>query len=288
MISAILPTDRIFPERLKALAAPPAQIFARGNMTILAEPSIAIVGTRKVSREGRELTKRIAEDLARAGLVIVSGLAFGADAAAHEGALAAGGLTVAVLASGVNNITPREHLKLAERIIKNNGAIVSEYAPAESAYPGRFLERNRIIAGLALATLVTEAPFKSGALNTAAHARRLKRPVFALPGSPFSVNAQGTNKLISKGQAKLITAAKEILQALKFKPAPPVIKKSLQKPAGDARLRVLKSLENGPRDLDSLANLTKLAIVTLSETLTDLELEGYIKDVGNKTYIIRE
>lgn len=283
-VTEIIKGDKFYPGLLHKLAQPPARLFVRGNVAALTAPAVAIVGTRKVSAEGRELTRRIAEDLARAGLIIVSGLAFGADAAAHEGALAARGCTVAVLASGVNNVTPAEHEKLAERIIAAGGAIVSEYAPDEPAYKVRFLERNRIIAGLALATLVTEAPFKSGALVTARHARALKRPVFALPGSPFSVNSQGTNKLIQRGEAALITSGRDIMAALKWT-ASEAPQTAAMPPAEAATRAVLAALAAGSCDIDHLAKRTNLAIVTLIERLTDLELAGRIKDIGGKRYV---
>ena len=278
------------PKQLNRLPNPPKQLYVRGDAKLLNMPAVAVVGTRKISYEGRALTKQLAADLARAGLVIVSGLAFGADAAAHEGALEAGGLsagrqglTVAVLASGVMEITPREHENLGQKILKNGGAIVGEQPPeSPAAFRGSFLERNRLVAGLCLAVVVTEAPIKSGALNTASHARKLGRPIFAVPGSPLAFNSQGANLLIQQG-ARLVTRAADILEILKFKPP---AHSAWRNEAGTAHSPILNALKNGPQNIDNLASITKLAIVPLMAELTKLELDGQIKDIGNKNYVL--
>ena len=270
------------PKQLVKLPNPPKQLYVRGDAKLLYMPAVAVVGTRKISHEGRALTRQLAADLARAGLVVVSGLAFGADAAAHEGALEAEGLTVAVLASGVMEITPREHENLGQKILKNGGAIVGEQPPESSAaFRGSFLERNRIVAGLSLAVVVTEAPIKSGALNTASHARKLGRPIFAVPGSPLAFNSQGANLLIQQG-ARLVTRAADILEILKFKPP---AHSAWRNEAGTAHSPILNALKNGPQNIDNLASITKLAIVPLMAELTKLELDGQIKDVGGKVYV---
>ena len=270
------------PKQLVKLPNPPKQLYVRGDAKLLYMPAVAVVGTRKISHEGRALTRQLAADLARAGLVVVSGLAFGADAAAHEGALEAEGLTVAVLASGVMEITPREHENLGQKILKNGGAIVGEQPPESSAaFRGSFLERNRIVAGLSLAVVVTEAPIKSGALNTASHARKLGRPIFAVPGSPLAFNSQGANLLIQQG-AHLVTRAADILEILKFKPP---AHSAWRNEAGTAHSPILNALKNGPQNIDNLASITKLAIVPLMAELTKLELDGQIKDVGGKVYV---
>ena len=271
------------PKQLVKLPNPPKQLYVRGDAKLLYMPAVAVVGTRKISHEGRALTRQLAADLARAGLVVVSGLAFGADAAAHEGALEAEGLTVAVLASGVMEITPREHENLGQKILKNGGAIVGEQPPESSAaFRGSFLERNRIVAGLSLAVVVTEAPIKSGALNTASHARQLGRPIFSVPGSPLAFNSQGTNLLIQQG-AHLVTRAADILEILKFKPPAHIASRN---EAGTAHSPILNALKNGPQNIDNLASITKLAIVPLMAELTKLELDGQIKDIGNKNYVL--
>src|SRR3989338_3945445 len=270
------------PKQLVKLPNPPKQLYVRGDAKLLYMPAVAVVGTRKISHEGRALTRQLAADLARAGLVVVSGLAFGADAAAHEGALEAEGLTVAVLASGVMEITPREHENLGQKILKNGGAIVGEQPPESSAaFRGSFLERNRIVAGLSLAVVVTEAPIKSGALNTASHARKLGRPIFAVPGSPLAFNSPGANLLIQQG-ARLVPRAADLLEILKFKPP---AHSAWRNEAGTAHSPILNALKNGPQNIDNLASITKLAIVPLMAELTKLELDGQIKDVGGKVYV---
>lgn len=274
------------PAGLKELEKPPQQIFVRGNIEALLGPSVAIVGTRKISHEARAYTKSLAFELSRAGLTIISGLAFGADAAAHEGALESGGTTVAVLASGVEDITPRQHFTLGQRILKNKGALVSEYPGLKPAGKHAFLERNRIVAALSLAVIVTEAPFKSGALNTASHARQLGRPVMAVPNAPWALNGSGGNALIQKG-AYLINTAADVLKIIKFTPPPEHITTQVYAPTAPAG-QILKALENGPQNLDNLVNLTKLAIVPLLSVLSELELDARVEDIGGKVFSLKK
>lgn len=177
---------------------------------------IAIVGTRHPSVRGVETAHKFAYELAKVGFTIVSGLAYGIDTAAHEGALAATGKTIAVLGSGLKQISPRANITLAEKIIETGGAVFSEYDENETGAKYHFIERNRIIAGMCVATIVIEAPQKSGALFTADFALEYNREVFAVPGSLYSENSTGTNNLIKKGAAQLITSTADVVEILGF------------------------------------------------------------------------
>ena len=174
--------------------------------------AIAIVGTRRATPDGKSTARRFAAELARAGIVIVSGLAFGVDAAAHEGCLDAEGKTVAVLACGLANIYPRNNEPLAKKILAQGGAIISEYPPDMPAYPSRFLERNRIVSGLSKGTLVIEAPERSGSLATARFALEQNRDVFVVPGPIAHPNFKGSHALIRQG-AELVTTPEDILES---------------------------------------------------------------------------
>lgn len=204
-----------YPELLKEIYDSPANIYARGNENILNKSGIAVVGTRKPSPYGEKSVKFLVKELVQKGFVIVSGLALGIDTVAHQTAIENGGLTIAVLGSSIDDesIYPKENIKLADDIIKSGGAVISEYEPPFGAKKHTFPQRNRIVSGLSEATIVIEAPVKSGALITARLALEQNREVFALPGEIFSKNSVGTNNLIKQG-AQLITSSKEIIEAL--------------------------------------------------------------------------
>lgn len=202
--------DGRYPALLREIADPPQVLYIRGNVEALAHPLLlAVVGTRKVTRYGMAATELLAGGLARAGVCIVSGLALGIDGVAHEAALGARGVTVAVLAGGVDagSIGPRSHLGLAERIIAGGGAVISEHPPGTPSYAVEFLRRNRIVAGMSRGTIVVEAPLKSGALVTARAALDENRDVFSVPGPITSVMSAGTNALIARGAIPAIDVA---------------------------------------------------------------------------------
>ena len=199
------------PEALGALADPPAELHVRGTWP--AGLCVAIVGARAATEYGRAFAHRLAADLATLGIVIVSGLARGIDAAAHRGALDAGGITVAVLPGSLDRITPPSHAELAERIVLGRGALVAEWERDVNVKPGLFLKRNRLIAGLSLATVVVEAADRSGALATAAIARKLGRPVLAVPGDTDRPSSRGCNALLRAGTL-WCESARDVLEAL--------------------------------------------------------------------------
>lgn len=206
--------DREYPEQLRHIARPPWVIYIRGDPAVLSVPSVAVVGTRKPTAYGRRMADELAAGLASAGIVVVSGLARGIDGAAHLGALRTGGVTVAVLGSGLDRVYPPEHAALAERIVRSGGAIVSEYPPGTLPRAGLFPERNRIIAGLSLGTVVVEASEQSGAMITASLAADAGREVFAVPGLAGAPTSRGVHLLLREG-AKLTETVDDILQEIR-------------------------------------------------------------------------
>lgn len=208
-ISLALFEEKGFPELLKEIPNPPFGIYTKGTL----DPgnSLSIVGTRKATDEGKRLANEFAKDLSSHGFSIVSGLAFGIDKSAHEGALSAGGKTIAVLANGLNSVYPQSNKNLANKILENGGALVSEYAPDIQPMPFRFLERNRIVSGLSRGTIVIEAPLRSGSLVTARFALDQNRDVFVVPGYPRHPNYKGSHELIRSG-ATLITEPNQVLE----------------------------------------------------------------------------
>lgn len=205
--------DKNYPSLLKEIPSPPQKFYYLGKLPLKNEVLISVVGTRKATPAGILTAKRIGRELAEKGVVVVSGLALGIDGAAHQGALSAGGRTIAVLGNGLNKIYPSQHKDLAEKILKKDGCLISEYEPATPALPYQFLERNRIISGLSLAVIIIEAPLKSGSISTAHHALNQGREVFVIPGPSESKNYLGSHKLIREG-ARLITSAEEALEDL--------------------------------------------------------------------------
>jgi DNA processing protein len=259
--------SRLYPPLLAELHDPPAAIHVRGDTEILEEPAVAIVGARSCSSYGAGVARELARELARAGVVVVSGLARGIDGEAHRGTLEGGGRTVAVLGCGIDRDYPRSHSELARRI-REHGAVVSEYPPGVEPAPWRFPARNRIIAGLCAATVVVEARERSGALITADFALELGRDVFAVPGEITSALSAGTNDLLRQGAAPLLSAG-DVLEALGLESAvrqlPPL------SPAGS---QVLRLLADGARDADDIARASGRTTAEVAAVLVELELAG--------------
>lgn len=212
-IETLSKEENDFPTLLGKSPNTPGIIYLKGNKHILSNKSVSIVGTRKASALGLKTAEGFAYQLARAGFTIVSGLAMGIDTAAHKGALKAGGKTIAVLGVGIDKIYPSQNEFLAQEIIKTGGAIVSEYRVGVTPYKGSFIARNRIISGLSLATIVIEAPKKSGALATAGFAGDQGKSIFVTPGDINNFNYEGSHALIRDG-ATLVTSVNEILEEL--------------------------------------------------------------------------
>jgi len=262
-----------FPQLLRELHDPPPGLFLRGSAdtALLSEPTVAIVGARACSSYGSQVARRLGRELAAAGLVVVSGLARGVDGEAHRGALDAGGATVAVLGCGVDRDYPAAHAQLARGICEN-GLVISEYAPGVEPAPWRFPARNRIIAGLAAATVIVEARERSGALITADFALEAGREVFTVPGEITSALAAGTNALLRLGATPL-TRADDVLELFGIQPLPPQ-----RTDLGDAARNVLVALEQEPAGADELGRVTGLDAAALATALAELELAGAVAE----------
>jgi DNA processing protein len=275
--------DEIYPKRLKEIAQPPPVLFVKGSINVEDDWAVSVVGTRRVTAYGRQIATEIARFLAENGVTVVSGLARGVDAIAHQTAIQAGGRTIAVLGSGVDVIYPPEHRKLAEEI-SSQGAVISDYAMGTQPESTNFPPRNRIIAGLSLATIVVEAGEKSGALITAKFAADQGREVFAVPGSILTPQSEGTNRLIEEG-ARPLLRMKEILEVLKLEniPEKQLNRKTISASAEEKKL--LQYLDQEPKYIDEICNLTGLPIQTISATLTMMELKGLVTHLGGMNYV---
>jgi DNA processing protein len=262
-------SDADFPPLLRAIHDPPPGLFLRGAAPddVLARPAVAVVGARSCSAYGAQVARSLGRELAAADLVVVSGLARGVDGEAHRGALDAGGLTVAVLGCGVDRDYPASHRALAARIAET-GLVVSEYAPGVDPAPWRFPARNRIVAGLSLATVVVEAREASGALITADLALEEGREVFAVPGEITSALSAGTNALLRLGATPLTSPA-DVLESLGVALPP-----AEDPPLSAAAAPVLERLREGATTADELARATALDAGALAAALAELELAG--------------
>jgi DNA processing protein len=270
-------TNRELPERLQRLHQPPKQLFVKGELLpLLDRPCVGIVGSRKVSAYGRQVTERLARELAERGVVIVSGLALGVDSIAHQAALDAKGGTIAVLGGPVEDVSPASHRQLAKNIVEQGGAIVSEYPKGSMILRPNFVARNRIIAALSDVVLVTEAALKSGSLHTARFTIELGKDVLSVPGNITSVNSEGTNNLLRVG-AQLVTSVDDILHALKLEPANQKLTRVGDTPAEQA---ILDLLQSGVSDGNELQQGSQLNIDIFNQTLTMLEINGKVRSLG--------
>lgn len=278
-----------YPKILKEISDAPKQFYARGKLPENHSLNFAIVGTRAASEYGKMLAFKIAKELAELGFNIVSGLALGIDTQAHLGALAArqtcpaAGKTIAVLGSGIDNasIFPKENLKLAQKIAGSGGAVISEYEPRAKSEIWYFPERNRIISGLSRGALVVEAPEKSGALITARMALEQNREVFAIPGSVFQKNSLGTNKLIKDG-AKMVTSIDDILDELNLADLKNLKKSNIKEKLSPEEKLILGVIEKEPVHIDKICEIAKLPASQILSIVSVLEIQGLIKNIGEK------
>jgi DNA processing protein len=261
-----------YPPRLRDLSDAPPVLAVRGDPAALAQTSVAIVGSRAASAYGREVARRVAGELASAGVVVVSGLAFGIDAAAHEAAIAAGGRTVAVQACGVDRVYPAAHRELADRIAQS-GAVVSEFALGTPPHRFFFPLRNRLISGLARALIVVEARERSGSLVTARHAADQGVDVFAVPGPITGAHHVGTNRLLRDGAAPLLES-EDVLEALAWPSTPRRTRAQLS--LSESARALLDALRGEPASGDELARRLGVASAALAPPLVELELAGAI------------
>jgi DNA processing protein len=275
--------DENYPRHLKNIDQPPPVLYARGEMLPEDDWAVAIVGTRKVTSYGRQVAEEVATFLAQNRVTVVSGLARGVDAIAHQSALKAGGRTIAVLGSGVDRIYPPENRRLAEEMIAQ-GALVSDYPPGTAPDGTNFPPRNRIISGLALAVVIVEAGVTSGALITATFAAEQGRDVFAVPGSILAAQSKGTNSLIQDGAQPLLDP-QEILEVLNLTQ---VTEKQAARrilPTDPIEMRLFSTLGPEPMHVDEIRAQTSLPIEQVSATLAMMELKGMVRQVGGMNYV---
>ncbi len=280
-ITAIHQGDPEYPKQLQEIPDAPFVLFVRGTLPPSEMPLLGVVGTRRCTVYGRNVTHDFTRSLAQSGIGIVSGLALGIDAVAHEAALEGNGYTLAVLGSGVNqsSIAPITNLPIAKKILAQGGAIVSEYPPGFSATEYTFPARNRIIAGLCAGTLVTEAPIHSGALITAFAALEYNREVFAVPHPITSPTGKGTNKLLKLGAA-IATEPEDIITILNLEAVLPTKKVTKVMAESPAEEKIIACLSQNFQPVTALIEATGLDSSVIQSTLTLMEIRGIIKNNG--------
>lgn len=276
-INKVITDEQKYLQMMGGIANLPKSLYLIGKLPPEAQHSVSVIGTRKPSAYGQEVAYKLAYDLAKRGIVVVSGLALGIDAIAHKGALDAGGTTIAVMPGGLDEFYPRTNYRLAERIIAEGGALISEYPAGEQPFKANFVARNRIVAAIADGVLVIEAATKSGTIHTAGFALDYGRPVMAVPGNITNPMSTGTNRLISTG-ARLITRVEDVMAEIG------VAAEHIQAPfpLGDTpdEAAIIKLLSRGVRDGDELQHLSGLAPAAYSQALTMLEINGVVRALG--------
>ena len=274
-----------YPERLREIDCPPVILYFVGDKSILHEECIAIVGTRTPSAYGREVTESFSKALVRAGLVTVSGLAFGLDGVAAISTLDAGGKTIAVLAGGLDKIYPANHTNLARRIVKRGGLLLSEYLPEVEPQKYFFLSRNRIVAGLSRGLLVAEAGKKSGTLSTVKFALDFGREVFVIPGNITSAMSEGTNALIAEIPHCFTISPSEVLLRLGIDSKNHGAKSSEKaQNLSDDEMKIIDILYIDEKHFDELVEITQFNPKTLATLLTRMEINGLIKKLSGNFY----
>lgn len=283
-INQTSPDNQEYLKILSSIAKPPKKLNYIGTLPSKRRPTVAIVGTRKPTPYGKEVTTKIASELAARGIVIVSGLALGVDGLAHKAALEAGGTTLAVLGCGLPRIYPTAHQQLAKTIVEKGGAIISEYDKDELARPHYFLERNRIVSGLADAIIITEAASRSGTLNTAAHALEQGKEIFVVPGNITSAMSLGCNSLLKQGATPLISSD-DVLEVI----APELLKPQTSLALGNTPIeqKVIEAMQSGIRDGDEIQKSLEISATELSTALTMLEINGVIRNLGANQWTLR-
>jgi DNA processing protein len=271
--------DPCFPEVLKHISGPPKELFWTGEnpQNWLEFPKVAIVGSRKISPYGKEVTTKLATELAHAGIAIISGLAFGVDACAHQATINAKGLAVAVLPTSLDNIQPVTNQNLARQIIQSGGTLITEYSKSSFVAKSNFIERNRIVSGLCDALLITEAAVNSGSLHTARFALEQGRTVMVVPGNITSPTSEGTNNLIKTG-AIPVTCADDIFFALKINPQKQKSSRVFRGTTNEEK--ILELIKSGVQVQEDLALATNMDAAVIGSVLTMLEINGYIRAVG--------
>lgn len=288
-VSILLDSQPEYPALLKQIPDPPGVLFMRGGLLPCDALSVAIVGTRHASLYGKEQAERLASGLSRAGFTIVSGLARGIDAAAHRGALSAGGRTIAVLGSGVLEVYPPEHKQLAADVAAH-GAVLSESPPLRTPFAGAFPQRNRIVTGLSLGVIVVEAADRSGALISARHSMEQNREVFAVPGRVDSRNSRGCHRLLRDG-AKLVESVDDVLEELGHLPQPAadrngeVVHHAAELQLNDVERQVLAAISPDPITIDNVVAASGLAVPNVLATLSALEMRRLVRRLSGNLVV---
>ena len=277
--------DPDYPPLLRNLPDAPPVLYVKGNLTAAdREWTVAIVGTRRATAYGRQVAEMLATDLVHNGITIVSGLARGIDAFAHEAALKAGGRTLGVLACGIDQVYPPEHAKLAARLIEQ-GALLTEAPCGSPPEGGNFPARNRIISGLSLGTIVVEAAETSGALITADRSLEQGREVFAVPGNIFAKTCHGPNNLLKEG-ATLVTSAQDVLEALNLKMVAAHSEARAVIPEEPTEAKLFALLSSEPTHIDYLVRESGLPVAQVSSTLALMELKGSVRQIAGMQYVV--
>ena len=282
-INSLRPLEHNFLKIIEAIANSPKRLYFKGKLPERHQPTVAIVGTRRPTNYGKEVTYTIASELAARGIIILSGLALGVDAIAHQAALDVRGITIAVLGNGIDTTYPAANQNLAKSIIEKGGAIISEYEPGIEARDYRFLERNRIISGLSDAIIITEAAIRSGTMSTAARALEQGKEVFVVPGNITSPLSAGCNRLIKQG-ANPITCADDVLEII----APELLKGQSITPLGQTPLesKIIKLIQSGVRNGEELQIRSNVDISEFSQTITLMEISGTIRGLGGNQWTL--
>lgn len=283
-INKVPPLSHNYLKLLECVANCPEWLYKIGDLPEERRVTVAIVGTRKPSAYGKEVTLHLAEELAKRGVIIVSGLALGVDSIAHKAALDVGGTTIAVLANGLPRIYPSNHKELADRIVESGGALLSEYETGTPPMGFRFLERNRLVSGLADAVIITEAAARSGTLNTASHASEQGKEVFVVPGNITSPLSAGCNALLKQG-ATPVTKVEDILEVIAPDLLAPQAVLSLGSTPEESAIITL--LQSGVRDGEELQQKSQLEPQALAQALTMLEINGVIRSLGANQWTLR-
>ena len=277
--------NKLYPKILKNIKKAPKKLYINGNLDILNSNCIAIVGSRKNTKYGEKWCKKFAQEFIKYNLTIVSGMALGIDKIAHKTAIRNGGKTIAVLPSGLENIYPEENLELYNEIILNGGCVISEYEPKINASSKNFLERNRIVSGLSLGTVVIEAAYRSGTSVTAKIAKEQGRDVFCIPGSLDNLKSIGTNNLI-KEFAKIVTSPKDVINNYNFLHKIVVNSNTLvEEQISEEYKKIYSLITDIPININDIAKKSLLELREVSSKLTMLELDGKVVKLSGNMYI---
>jgi DNA processing protein len=283
-VAALTWDDADYPRLLREVADPPPVLFVKGTLTEADAWAVSIVGTRRATVYGREVTEMLAGDLARSRITIVSGMARGIDAFAHQAALRAGGRTLAVLGCGVDIVYPPEHRRLAQQIAEQ-GALVSDYPLGTPPDAANFPPRNRLISGLSLGVVVVEADEHSGALITTEFAAEQGRDVFAVPGNIFNRSSRGTNRLIQQG-ARIVLDTQSILEELNLNMVTDRVEVGQALPENDTERSILAHLSHEPTQVNELVRALSLPVADVTAALALMELKGWVRQSTGTSYVL--